>query len=99
MAEGNGSPRERPRGCVYDFLIKSLGKAALYGVYDLLRNEGWVSVGIDYYILQFAVHSIRRWWNEMGQQRFPRAEASHSGWRRQQRESQPVVEGVAARVG
>ena len=65
-----GSPEEVR---VYDFLIKSLGKAALYGVYDLLQNEGWVSVGIDHDTAQFAVNSIRRWWNEMGQERFPRA--------------------------
>jgi len=58
---------------VYDFLIKSLGKAALYGVYDLFQNQGWVSVGIDHDTAQFAVNSIRRWWNEMGQERFPRA--------------------------
>jgi hypothetical protein len=58
---------------VYDFLIKSLGKAALYGVYDLLQNQGWVSVGIDHDTAQFAVNSIRRWWYEMGQGRFPRA--------------------------
>jgi hypothetical protein len=65
-----GSPEEVR---VYDFLIKSLGKAALYGVYDLLQNEGWVSVGIDHDTAQFAVNSIRRWWCEMGQERFPRA--------------------------
>ena len=58
---------------VYDFLIKSLGKAALYGVYDLLQNQGWVSVGIDHDTAQFAVNSIRRWWNKMGHQRFPHA--------------------------
>ncbi len=67
-------PKGRPEEVrVYDFLIKSLGKAALYGVYDLLQNQGWVSVGIDHDTAQFAVNSIRRWWNEMGQQRFPRA--------------------------
>jgi hypothetical protein len=65
-----GSPEEVR---VYDFLIKSLGKAALYGVYDLLQNQGWVSVGIDHDTAQFAVNSIRRWWYEMGQERFPRA--------------------------
>jgi hypothetical protein len=59
---------------VYDFLIKSLGKAALYGVYDLLQNQGWVSVGIDHDTAQFAVNSIRRWWYAMGQERFPDAE-------------------------
>jgi len=58
---------------VYDFLIKSLGKATPYGVYDLLQNQGWVSVGIDHDTAQFAVNSIRRWWREMGEQRFPRA--------------------------
>jgi hypothetical protein len=74
----NGGQEWFPKGVpeevrVYDFLIKSLGKAALYGVYDLFRNEGWVSVGIDHDTAQFAVNSIRRWWNEMGQSRFPRA--------------------------
>jgi len=74
----NGGHEWFPKGTpeevrVYDFLIKSLGKAALYGVYDLFRNEGWVSVGIDHDTAQFAVNSIRRWWNEMGQERFPRA--------------------------
>ena len=74
----NGGREWLPKGQpeevrVYDFLIKSLGKAALYGVYDLLQNQGWVSVGIDHDTAQFAVNSIRRWWNEMGQQRFPRA--------------------------
>ena len=74
----NGGHEWSPKGApeevrVYDFLIKSLGKAALYGVYDLFRNEGWVSVGIDHDTAQFAVNSIRRWWSEMGQERFPRA--------------------------
>jgi hypothetical protein len=67
-------PKGKPEEVrVYDFLIKSLGKAALYGVYDLLQNEGWVSVGIDHDTARFAVNSIRRWWKEMGQQRFPHA--------------------------
>ena len=59
---------------VYDFLIKSQGKAALYGVYDMLQNQGWVSVGIDHDTAQFAVNSIRRWWDEMGHERFPHAQ-------------------------
>jgi hypothetical protein len=53
---------------VHDFLIKSPagGKAIPYGVYDLQRNEGWVSVGIDHDTATFAVRSIRRWWQQMG---------------------------------
>lgn len=58
---------------VHDFLDKLLGKAIPYGVYDMLHNQGWVSVGIDHDTAQFAANSIRRWWNEMGQDRFPRA--------------------------
>ena len=42
------------------------GKAIPYGVYDLQRNEGWVSVGIDHDTATFAVQSIRRWWQQMG---------------------------------
>jgi hypothetical protein len=53
---------------VHDFLIKGPagGKAIPYGVYDLHRNEGWVSVGIDHDTATFAVRSIRRWWQHMG---------------------------------
>ena len=74
----NGGEEWFPKGVpeevrVYDFLIKSLGKATPYGVYDLLQNRGWVSVGIDHDTAQFAVNSIRRWWTEMGEQRFPHA--------------------------
>jgi hypothetical protein len=32
---------------VYDFIDKELGKAAPYGVYDISKNVGWVSVGIS----------------------------------------------------
>jgi hypothetical protein len=58
---------------VHDFPDKKLGKAIPYGVYDLACNEGWVSVGIDHDTAEFACASIRRWWNEMGSARFPRA--------------------------
>ena len=52
---------------------KQLGKALPYGVYDLLLNQGWVSVGIDHDTAQFAVESIRRWWYEMGLPLYPNA--------------------------
>jgi len=41
----------------------SVGKVCPYGVYDPTHNQGWVSVGIDHDTAQFAVESIRRWWN------------------------------------
>jgi len=56
-----------------DFPDKQLGKAIPEGVYDLGRNEGWVSVGIDHDTAEFAAASIRRWWEEMGSPVYPRA--------------------------
>jgi len=58
-----GSP-ERVR--VHDFIIPEQGKAIPYGVYDLTRDEGWVSVGIDHDTASFAVNAIRSWWQKMG---------------------------------
>lgn len=67
-------PRSQPEEVrVHDFLDKELGKAIPYGVYDMINNQGWVSVGIDHDTAQFAVNSIRRWWKQMGRRRFPRA--------------------------
>jgi hypothetical protein len=51
---------------VHDFMIKEMGKVAPYGVYDLTRNTGWVSVGIDHDTAAFAVATIRQWWKKMG---------------------------------
>ena len=58
---------------MHDFPDKQLGKAIPYGVYDIESNEGWVNVGINHDTAQFAANSILRWWQEMGQHRFPRA--------------------------
>jgi hypothetical protein len=58
---------------VHDFEIKSLGKVAPYGVYDIAANEGWVNVGIDADTAAFAVESIRRWWQRLGKARYPNA--------------------------
>ena len=58
---------------VHDFVIKELGRAAPYGVYDVGNNTGWVSVGIDHDTAAFAVETIRRWWHGMGQPAYPDA--------------------------
>jgi len=56
-----------------DFKDKQLGKVNPYGVYDLKLDEGFVSVGIDADTAQFAVHSIRSWWEHLGSKRYPGA--------------------------
>jgi hypothetical protein len=66
-----GEP-ERVR--VHDFVDPVLGKAVPYGIYDVANNEGWVNVGDNADTAEFAVHSIRRWWNHMGRARFPDAD-------------------------
>jgi len=60
---------------VHDFEIRQPenGKVAPYGVYDLGRNAGWVSVGVDHDTAEFAVESIRRWWRWMGRRCYPKA--------------------------
>jgi hypothetical protein len=74
----NGGREWQPAGCpervrVHDFLDKRLGKAIPYGVYDVTRNRGWVSVGTDHDTARFAVAALRRWWQRAGIVAFPRA--------------------------
>jgi hypothetical protein len=75
----NGGRQWRPKGNpervnIYDFLDKKKGKAIPYGVYELGRNVGWVSVGIDHDTARFAVTTIRRWWRELGRKAYPDAD-------------------------
>jgi hypothetical protein len=74
----NGGRQWRPKGRpervnVHDFLDPQKGKAIPYGVYELGRNVGWVSVGIDHDTARFAVATIRRWWRELGRKAYPNA--------------------------
>ena len=75
----NGGRELRPKGDpeavrVHDFVIPELGKVSPYGVYDIAANVGWVNLGITSDTAAFAVESIRRWWQELGQPRYPMAE-------------------------
>lgn len=60
---------------MHDFPDPSLGKAIPYGVYDVGRNEGWVSVGVTHDTADFAVATIRRWWERMGRSMYEHAGA------------------------
>lgn len=62
---------EPERVDVHDFPDPELGKVIPYGVFDMSRNEGWVSVGIDHDTAQFAVQAVGRWWHKMGAKRYP----------------------------
>jgi len=67
-------PKGTPeRVLVHDFPDDAVGKAIPYGVYDMARDEAYVSVGRDHDTPAFAVASIRRWWLTMGRQAYPDA--------------------------
>jgi hypothetical protein len=71
---GQWRPKGQPEPVrVHDFIIPAKGKAIPYGVYDLTRNAGWVSVGIDHDTASFAARTIQRWWQKMGRPRYRRA--------------------------
>lgn len=74
----NAGRELRPKGDpekvrVYDFILEDKGKVAPYGVYDIAKNEAWVSVGTDHDTSTFAVETLRRWWKSMGQEAYPDA--------------------------
>jgi transposase len=74
----NGGREWRPQGRpqevrVHDFLDKQKGKAIPYGVYDMGRNVGWVSIGVTHDTASFAVSTIRRWWRQMGRRAYSKA--------------------------
>ncbi len=76
-AFANGGAEWRPAGDpeqvnVHDFIDKELGKAIPYGVYDI-AHACWVSVGTDADTAQFAVNTLRTWWNRVGKPAYPHA--------------------------
>ena len=67
-------PKGRPEEVlVHDFPDDATAKAIPYGVYDMARNEAWVSVGRHHDTPAFAVASIRQWWKSMGRKAYPGA--------------------------
>jgi len=64
---------EPTRVKTHDFLDKQLGRAVPYGVYDLYNDEGWVSLGNRADTAEFAVETIRRWWEMVGRIVYPDA--------------------------
>ncbi len=57
----------------HDFPSPSVPRAYPYGIYDLGRNTGFVSVGTDHDTATFAVASIRGWWRREGRRLYPAA--------------------------
>ena len=74
----NGGREWRPKGAprpvnVHDFKDEERGKVNPYGIYDIAADTGWVTVGVDHDTSQFAVNTIRSWWNQVGVRAYPGA--------------------------
>ena len=59
----------------HDFPIAELGKATPYGIYDIMKNTGFINVGISNDTVEFAVESIKKWWFQMGRPAYPKAKS------------------------
>jgi len=58
---------------IYDFENLAKGRAVPYGIYEVLKNNGFVNVGISHDTSEFAVESIRQWWKNIGKKNYPSA--------------------------
>ena len=58
---------------IYDFESLAKGKAIPYGIYEVLKNNGFVNVGISHDTSEFAVESIKKWWQNIGKKNYQNA--------------------------
>jgi hypothetical protein len=58
---------------VYDYPSLAKGKAVPYGIYEIIKNNGFVNVGISKDTAEFAVNSISRWWINIGKKNYPKS--------------------------
>lgn len=60
---------------VYDYPDLGKGVAIPYGAFDVVRNHGFVNVGMTHETSEFAVESLRWWWRRIGRRHYPNATA------------------------
>ncbi len=57
----------------HDWPSLSTGKAVPHGLYDLTENVGYVQIGTSRDTHEFAIGSLRYWWQTHGRQLYPTA--------------------------
>lgn len=76
----NNGREWQPKGSVERVNVHDFGekdengqriKAIPYGVYNVLKKQGFVNVGIDHNTATFAVESIRQYWEQYGKPDYP----------------------------
>lgn len=73
----------------HDFPSLATCQAVPYGIYDVLRNKGYVYVGTSGNTPKFAVDCVARWWREEGRDGYPGVDqlliladgGGNNGWR------------------
>lgn len=83
--KNNGQEHE-PKGMPtkvssHDFALKETddrpaekcGRVVPYGIYDCTAGNGFVNVGVSSETAEFAVNSLRVWWNTIGREYYPLA--------------------------
>ncbi len=90
---------------MHDFPHLGHGIAIPYGTYDLQRNQGLVNVGVTHETAEFAVESIRRWWQQFGRRHYASARGllicadSGGGSGHRNRAWKFYLQGLADRLG
>lgn len=64
----------------HDFTSTAECRAVPFGVYDVLRNKGYVTVGVSNDTPEFAVNAIARWWMRERRGRYTGAAELLSRW-------------------
>jgi hypothetical protein len=68
---GRAWRQERRAVNMYDFRSLAQGVAIPYSIYDVMHNQGFVSVGTSYNTPEFAIAAVRTWWLTIGQLLYP----------------------------
>jgi DDE family transposase len=55
----------------HDYSSQAECLAVPFGIYDVMKNTGYVVVGLSHNTSEFAVSSISRWWQDEGQEVYP----------------------------
>lgn len=63
----------QPRSFDHDFKTFSDGQIVPHGIFDVVRNEGYVTIGTSHDTSEFVCDNIERVWNEHLRQRYPEA--------------------------
>jgi len=57
----------------HDYQYLGTGKVIPHGIYDVKRNEGYLSLGNSHETAEFVVDNLEWWWETVGKYEYPKA--------------------------